>query len=272
MTGSGERRAGTAAAGVEAPPPARRPPPFYERDGVVLYHGDCRDVLPALGPGSVDLVLTDPPYGATARPWDTPPDLPAFWRACARLLAPAGSVALTASQPFTAAAVTSNLGWFRHEWIWRKSRAANFGGARYQPMKKHESVLVFAPRRYKYRPVFVPGSAYRSRTQRPRADTRYGTFGRAAYQPNETRAARYPGSVIDVPSLRQQDSRQPTQKPLGLMEYLVRTYTDPLDLVVDPYAGSGTTLLAARRLGRRAVGVEAEERYCEAAARRLDED
>jgi site-specific DNA-methyltransferase (adenine-specific) len=226
-----------------------------------IWGGDAEAVLPtSLPKGSVDLILTDPPYGITEDPFDEKPDLGWMWREFGRLLRKGGCIILTATQPFVSELVMSRKGWFRHEWIWRKTRAANFGSARYGPMKKHESVLVFAPPgKIRYRPVMEDGPSYRSRTQHPRGNTAYGTFGDRDYQPGEERTRRYPGTVLDFTSHRQQDLVHPSQKPLGLMEYLVVTYSRKGDVILDPYMGSGTTLMAARRLGRIGWGVEASD-------------
>ncbi len=241
--------------------------PYYSHAGITIYHGDCLEVLPEID--SVDLVLTDPPYGITSNDWDKIPQLVQMWRAFDRVCHIA---IMTASQPFTSLVVSSNLGNFKHEWIWRKNRGSNFANTVREPFKEHESVLVFAQSAWTYNPQRQTRSgsglervaykvAFASQSEN------YRDFaGRAASQLPEDRV---PSSVQHFNT---ETGLHPTQKPLALIAYLLSTYSNVGDVVLDPFCGSGTTLRAAKDLGRRAIGIEIEEKYCEIAAKRLSQE
>lgn len=216
---------------------------------------------------SVDLIVADLPYGMTDSPWDTPLSLPDLWRAWVRLLQPNGVVLAFGSQPFTSTLVVSNPKAFKHEWIWRKNAGSNFGAVKYQPMKEHESVLVFCWGRCPYEPIMeerAPSGLarvqsgvvnYNTKAQ-PYADGKLaGDRGHSSKRPDE----RYPSSVQPF---KRERGRHPNQKPVPLIEYLLRSYTEPGALILDPCFGSGSSLVAATNLGRRVIGIEKEEGYC----------
>lgn len=248
--------------------------PYYSDDLVTLYHGDCLEVLPRLQASSMALVLTDLPYGMTQCAWDSQLPLDILWREWRRLLVPEGSVALTASQPFTSTLVASNPKAFKCEWIWEKNAGSNFGSVKRQPMKEHESVLIFAWGRYYYEPQMQERSGggldrvrsgvvnYATRTENYQG----GLHGNVSSKRPDLR---YPRSIQ---RFNRERGLHPTQKPVDLMAYMVRSYSLPGSTVLDNCAGSGSTLVAAVREGRKAVGVELDERYCEVAAKRLSQD
>lgn len=242
---------------------------YYQDDSVTLYHGDCLDVLPAIGARTIDHILTDLPYGITQCKWDTPLPLHTLWGEWKRVLTPTGSVALTSSQPFTSTLVASNYKAFKTEWIWEKNAGSNFGSVRYQPMKEHESVLLFAWGKYLYNPQMQERAAsglsrvksgsvnYTTKTEA------YGEFGNITSNRPDLR---YPRSIQ---RFNRERGLHPTQKPVDLMRYIIRTYTNPGMTVLDHCAGSGSTLVAAVQEGRKAIGVELDEGYCEVIANRL---
>lgn len=237
--------------------------PYYEQDGITIYHGDCREVLPTIAP--VDLVLTDPPYGVTENSWDTAINLESLWAAVEDL---ASTAIFTASQPFTSRLVCSNLDWFRHEWIWIKNRGSNFANTVREPMKEHESVLVFSKKKWTYNPQ----PQQRSESGADRVQYSIESYTNSSNY-REMRQERVMRPTERGPSSWQKFNTEvgfhPTQKPMKLMEYLVATYTNEGDDILDPFMGSGTTLVAAKLAGRKAIGIEIEERYCEIAANRL---
>jgi site-specific DNA-methyltransferase (adenine-specific) len=235
-----------------------------------LHHGDCLDILPTLQSGSVDAIITDPPYGTTACKWDSVIPFEPMWRELKRIIKPRGAIVLFGSQPFTSALVMSNPGWFKCEWVWRKTRASNFAAVQDQPLRVHESLLIFADGSPNYYPQMWSGEAYKTRTRVDRDVTVFGTFKGNNYNPNEVRTVRYPVSVVDVASMRQQDRIHPTQKPTALLEYLVKTYTHAGDTVLDFTMGSGTTGEACITTGRDFIGIERERQYYDIAARRLE--
>lgn len=232
-------------------------------DSVTLHLGDCRDVLPIVG--KVDVVATDPPYGITENRWDTPAPFAVLWGI------PSPVFVLTASQPFTAAAVMSNTAWFRHEWIWIKNRGSNFANTVREPMKEHESVLVFAKDRWTY------NKQMQDRTGSGGERVEYGVAFRSASKNYREFEGRDHATLPKerVPSSWQKFNTEvglhPTQKPVPLFAYLLRTYSNEGDLVLDPFMGSGTTGVAAVKEGRRFVGIEREPAYFDAACKRISE-
>lgn len=231
-----------------------------------IYLGDCREVLPEIG--SAQAVITDPPYGMTDSSWDTAPNVAAMWRLL-KANRPEAVFILTASQPFTSAVVLGNEKEFRVEWIWEKNAGSNFGTVKWQPMKEHESVLVFARHTPPYSPIMeerAASGAARVKTvvnydSQPEAYS--GVTGKASsLRPD----LRYPRSIQ---KFNRERGLHPNQKPVALVEYFIRTYTNPGDTVLDPYMGSGTTGVACIRSGRKFFGVELEPKYFDVARTRI---
>jgi site-specific DNA-methyltransferase (adenine-specific) len=218
-----------------------------------LIEGDCLTVMPYFAPHSVDLILSDLPYILTRNTWDTIIPLDRLWREYRRILKPTGAVVLTSCQPFTSQLVMSNPRWFRYELIWTKNKASDFLNARRKPLRIHENILVFSPRQTVYHPQMGEGTPYvRWNTQTAvNAQTNYG-----AHRANVARSsgARYPTTVM--PFDRVPRPIHPTEKPLTMGMYLVRTYSNPGDLVLDNAFGSGAFLEAAVRCGRNVLGIE----------------
>jgi site-specific DNA-methyltransferase (adenine-specific) len=238
---------------------------------VRLHYGDCLEVMNSLPEHSINLILCDLPYGLTQNKWDSEIPLEPLWASYKRLLADKGVIALTASQPFTSALVMSNLPMFKHEWVWIKNRGSNFANTVREPMKEHESVLVFAGKRWTY------NKQMQERTGGGKAliGKRVGT-GKTQREGVGTFAAFSP--IESLPELRVPSSWQkfncevglhPTQKPVSLFRYLVRTYSNPGDVVLDNCMGSGTTGVAAIEEGREFIGIENDERYFSTACERL---
>ena len=246
--------------------------------GAKLFRADCLDILPALPGRSIDMVFCDLPYGITSCGWDAELNLDRLWREYMRVIKPNAAIVLTASQPFTSKLVMSNLKYFRCEWIYAKHCASNFAQAKYAPMKEHESVLVFADGRPAYYPIKEArqgGGAQRAKyayTERPRNREYIGKMNGAVdfadYAGNEE--LRYPSSVQKFNNRASGDrSLHPTQKPIALCEYFIRTYTAPGAVVLDNCMGSGTTGAASMRLGRKFIGIEKNPKYFETAKTRI---
>lgn len=234
-----------------------------ERDRV--YNVDALTLLRAMPDNSVDAIVTDMPYGTTACSWDTPVPFDGWWQAVKHALKPRGVMVTTASQPFTSALVMSNPKWFRCEWIARKPAGTGYLNANRQPMKNHENVLVFAAGEHGYTPQMRSGKPYRATSGAVGGFVRDKTVG-GYLTVND--GERYPLSVIDF---KWEQGLHPTQKPVALFDYLIRTYTQAGALVVDPFAGSGTTLIAARNLNRRYIGGDITPEYVDIARQRLSE-
>lgn len=231
-----------------------------------LLFGDCLERMNEIEDGSVDLVLCDLPYETTRNEWDFQVHLPALWKHYKRVCK--GAIVLMAQTPFDKVLGASNLPMLRYEWIWEKTNATGHMNAKRAPMKAHENALVFYRRQPTYNPIKTAGhqrktaTADRSRLQ----STNYGTqAGVTVYDSTE----RYPRSVIVFPSDKQRVKLHPTQKPLALMDYFIRTYTNPGDLVLDNCMGSGTTGVACRLTGRRFIGIESNPEFFAIAERRI---
>ncbi len=231
----------------------------------VLLHGDCLDLLPTLADGSVDLVLADMPYGTTRCAWDSQIDLQRLWPELKRVCR--GAIVLFAQTPFDKVLGASNLPMLRYEWIWEKTHATGHLNAKRAPMKAHENVLVFAARQSTYNPQKTTGHVRKAAVKRGDETTVYGaqTFEPIAYDSTE----RYPRSVQVFASDKQRSKLHRTQKPESLCEYLIRTHSNPGDVVLDFCMGSGTTGAAAQNTGRNFIGMEKDAGIFAVAQRRL---
>jgi DNA modification methylase len=249
-----------------------------------LLHGDCLALLPTLPAQSVDLVLADLPYGTTACKWDSVLPLDVLWREYRRVLKPRGAVVLTGVQPFTSVLVMSNLEWFKYTWVWEKTVATNFLNAPNRPLTSHEDIVVFSPGK-------IGNGTHNRMNYNPQMDTSKGPWqkkvglygygngrddgvftrgGRQWYKPGTVRGGevRHPRSVLKVAN-GNYGVQHPTQKPVALMAYLIRTYSNPGDTVLDNTMGSGTTGVAALQEGRAFIGMEQDAGYYRIACERI---
>ena len=234
----------------------------------IVHLGDCLEVMKTLESGSIDMILCDLPYGTTACSWDSIIPFAPLWEQYERLIKPNGAIVLTASQPFTSALVMSNPKLFRYEWVWQKTLAANFMQMSYQPAKHHENVLVFYKKTPTYNPQLQEGLPY-SDVPRVRTADVYGAAASVKVKKGiDNNGTRYPSSVQRFPNPNN-NNVHPTQKPIALFEYLIRTYTEPGALILDNCAGSGTTGVAAIQCGRRAILIEQDAEYYAIAQRRV---
>lgn len=241
---------------------------------IKLLHGDCLDRMKDIPDGSVDLICTDPPYGTTACKWDAVIPFEPMWEQVWRVLKPNGAAVFTASQPFTSALVMSNPSMFKHEWVWKKNAGSNFGAVRYQPMKEHESVLVFGGKKLHYAPIKQPRAeagmrmvAAGVKSKASKGDDVYGGLNQGYDNSSCDPAMRYPSSVQQF---NRERGLHPTQKPVALMEYLIRTYTNEGETVLDFTMGSGTTGVACVNTGRRFIGIEKDDTYFKIAQDRIN--
>lgn len=236
-----------------------------------LYRGDCLEEMDRIPAGSVDAIIADLPYGTTACSWDTVIPFEPLWVHFKRVLKERGAVVLFGSQPFTSALVMSNPAWFKYCWVWDKRLAGNFLNARKMPLMVHEDLVVFMPGGIHYNPQMARGRLRdkgRKESGGGNGMSAYGTHGPAASF-NDTY---YPTSIIKITNgdrANDDNGLHPTQKPLALLEYLVKTYTNPGDTVLDCTMGSGTTGSACGRLNRRFIGIEKDEGYFEIAENRI---
>jgi site-specific DNA-methyltransferase (adenine-specific) len=221
--------------------------------------------LRSLPSGSVDMLLTDPPYGTTRNYWDVPLPLPEFWAAVDHAVKPNGAILLFAQCPYDKILGASNLKMLRYEWVWYKDRGTGFLNARRMPLKKSENILVF----YKHLPTYNPQYEYREPYLKTYSSAglspNYGKFVRSGSESNDGR--RFPGNVIQFTTVNR--TIHPTQKPVELCEYLIKTYTDEGAVIADICAGSGTTAIAAINTNRRFVCFENAPHYYALASERI---
>jgi site-specific DNA-methyltransferase (adenine-specific) len=249
------------------------------RKMIKLMHGDCLDCMGEIPDGSVDMVLTDPPYGTTACKWDSIIPFEPMWEQLKRVAKKNGAIVMTASQPFTSVLVMSNPSWFKYEWVWIKNRATGHVHAKNKPMKRQESVLVFssgttvhASQSCSRMPYFPQGLIPVTGKTRRRNDVGDNAVmaARASHKETPIDFENYPDDILHF-NIEMGSSRfHPTQKPVALMEYLVKTYTNEGETVLDFTMGSGTTGVAAKNLGRSFIGIELDDTYFNIAKERID--
>lgn len=235
--------------------------------GEQIIFGDCFDVMPTLQDQSVDMVLADLPYGTTQCAWDSELALEPLWKEYRRICR--GAVVLFAQTPFDKVLGASNLKALRYEWIWEKSHPTGHLNAKKAPMKAHENILVFYDRQPTYNPIKTQGHPRKTATKRRDLSPVYGAqdFAPLVYDSTE----RYPRSVLQFPSDKQRSKLHRTQKPVALCEYLIRTYSNPGDVVLDNCMGSGTTGVACANTGRNFIGIENDPAIYAVATQRLRE-
>lgn len=234
----------------------------------VFMLGDCFERMRELPDASVDMVLADLPYGTTQNKWDSVLPLEPLWAEYWRVCKPNAAVVLTAQTPFDKALGMSQIECLKYEWIWYKNKPSGFLNARKFPLKAHENVLVFCRGGHLYNPQ---GLTPVSVNQYRRNKAGNGNYGKVAQKDYTQTEGGFPYSVLQIPVINndKKDRLHPTQKPVALFEYLIRTYTNEGDTVLDNTAGSGTTAVAAERCGRRWVCIERDETYYTKAVERV---
>lgn len=247
-----------------------------------LIHGDCLEKMQDIPNGSIDMILCDLPYGTTACKWDTIIPFEPLWEQYERIIKDNGAIVLTASQPFTSLLVMSNIKYFKYEWIWEKSKGCNFTHAKNMPIKFHENILVFskAPIGHSVqlgnkRMVYNPQDLIKVDKQwsRPKKYNTEHNLTRDSHKLERViEFEGYPKSIIKYGN---SDNRErglhPTQKPVALFEYLIKTYSIEGDTVLDNCMGSGTTGVACKNLNRNFIGIELDAGYFEIAKKRINE-
>ena len=233
-----------------------------------LYQGDCLDQMDKVPDHTVDMIFTDLPYGTTKNAWDVPIPLDQLWEQYRRVLKPGGAVLLFAQMPFGADLINSNRKWYRYEWIWHKNMAAGFLNASRMPLRAHENILVFYEHIPTYHPQKTPGKPY-TRRRRARATKNYGDFDAATTINRD--GMRFPRDVVTFSNAGNAGKIHPTEKPVDLLEYMIRTYTDEEETVLDSCMGSGSCGVACQHLGRNFIGIEKDMVYFEAAKKRIEE-
>ena len=248
----------------------------------MIINGECLEEMGKLPDKSIDLILCDLPYGTTPASWDSRIPMDKLWEQYERIIKDNGVIALTSQQPFTSLLICSNLKIYKYNWIWEKDNGTNFLNSKFQPLKITEDICIFGRgatsfvkngMNMNYNPQFTEGKAYSCKSGKQgnnSAVVRGGKGGREDVSGHITvnKGKRYPKNLIKFN--RDKEKVHPTQKPVALMEYLIKTYTDEGDLVLDNCMGSGTTGVACKNLNRRFVGIELDEKYFEIAKERIN--
>ena len=229
-----------------------------------LYNGDCLELMKNIPDGSIDMVLTDPPYGTTACKWDSVIPFEPMWEQLNRVVKDNSAILLFSQMPFGAELIHSNLRNFRYEWIYQKPNAVGFLNANRMPLRSHENILVFYKKLPKYNPQKFKGKPYKCKNGKITTKN-YGDFYGSWDTENKT-GERYP---VDIIKFNKEKGLHPTQKPVPLLEYLIKTYTDDGDTVLDFTMGSGSTGVACANTSRNFIGIELDENYFNIASKRI---
>lgn len=244
-----------------------------------LFEGDCLEYMEKIPDGSVDMILCDLPYGMTQNQWDCYIPLEELWKQYKRVIKQNGAIVLTSNGVFTAKLILSQPGIFKYKWVWEKSKPTNFLNAKKQPLRKYEDVCVFYKKQSTYHPQMTPGEPYDKGVRKDQLCGNYGDFDPVHVA---SKGERYPTDIIYIKTAESEGAvYHPTQKPVELGRYMVRTYTNPGDVVLDNTFGSGSFLVAALMEGRNFIGIEKNENvalfkreeidYIEVAKKRLKE-
>lgn len=233
---------------------------------IKLFNDDCFDVMSKIPDHSINMILADLPYGTTKNKWDIALPLNTLWKEYKRLLAPKGVVALFGDEPFSSALRQSNKSWYRYDWYWIKGGApTGFLNAHRMPMKKVETISIFYPKLPLYNPQMTKGKTYSTTTGSHTKN--YGKFHNITIK---DRDYRYPVNVLSFKKVAGK-TNHPTEKPVELLQYLIKTYTNDGVTILDNTMGSGSTGVAANKLNRNFIGIELEKKYFEIAKKRIDE-
>ena len=241
-----------------------------------LLQGDCLELMKEIPDSSVDMVLCDPPYGTTACKWDTVIPFEPLWNQYNRIIKDNGAIVLFGAEPFSTELRHSNIKMFKYDWYWRKPRGTGHLNSKKQPLRDVEVISVFYKKQCTYNPQFTPGTPYSSNKGgniykvSNQGETTYGKFSYGPGTRNDNSGFRYPKQVLEF-GVVVRGAVHPTQKPVPLMEYLIRTYTNPGETVLDNCMGSGSTGVACVNTGRDFIGIELDAGYFEIAEKRIKE-
>lgn len=233
-----------------------------------LINGDCLKAMQDIPDGSIDMVLCDLPYGTTQNKWDTVIPFEPLWQHYKRACKPNAAICLFGQMPFTAALVMSNPKMYRYEWVWDKRCATGFLNCNRMPMKRHELVSVFYSKLPTYNPQYTYSKPY-TRSHARSSSSNYGKFDTGFI--SENNGERYPVDIVEFTGGQAPGREHPTQKPVPLLEYLIKTYTNKNETVLDNTMGSGSTGVACMNTGRNFIGIELDAGYFEIAKRRIEE-
>lgn len=230
-------------------------------------HGDCIEAMKDIPDGSVDLVLTDPPFGTTYSEWDMTPDFEALWEQVLRVTKESAAILMFSAEPFTSELILSNKKLFRYDLIWKKNHITDFMNAKVKPLRNHENICVFYKRKPTYNPEMWEGTYYYHKAGNS-SSTVYRLKEKRSYEGN----MRYPRTVMEFTTAKNREGNlHPNQKPEEMLRYLIRMYSNKGDLVLDPYMGSGSCGRSALLEDRRFIGCELDDTFFEIASKRIKE-
>ena len=234
-----------------------------------LRLGDCLEVMKMIKDNSIDAIITDPPYGTTACKWDSVIDFDLMWGQLNRIIKPNGAIVLFGSEPFSSALRMSNIKNYKYDWVWNKRLAGNVFLAKSQPMKIHENVIVFNNTKDRFYPIKTDLDKVRNYKDKYGGGESFGKKGTG--DKIHTTKGKNPKSIIDISNANRKGNKHPTQKPIALMEYLIKTYTNENETVLDFTMGSGSTGVACKNTKRNFIGIEQDEKYFNIALERTSE-
>ena len=239
---------------------------YYSDERCALLQGDCLELMAKLPDQCAHAIIADPPYGTTACKWDSVIPFAPMWAQLKRLIKPRGATVLFGSQPFTSALIMSNLKMFKHQWIWNKKQSGSFANAKFAPLKIFEEINVFAHGKVTYFPQMKTGKPRKKGGAKKHCETMSKCFvGYPTFNDQY-----YPVAIIEFPNCsNKKENVHPTQKPVALLEYLIRTYTNEGETVLDFTMGSGTTGVACMKTGRKFISIERDEKYFQIAKERI---
>ena len=234
-----------------------------------LIKGECLEQMKLIPSGSIDAIITDPPYGTTQCKWDSVIPFKPMWEQLSRIIKPNGAILLFGSEPFSSALRMSNIKNYKYDWVWEKSQATNFLNAKKQPLRAEENILVFYKKQPTYNPQMTKGKSYNKGIRKKQTkDDVYGSFNQTEVK---SEGNRYPRDVLYFKTAETEGKTfHKTQKPVKLMEYLIKTYTNENETVLDFTMGSGTTGVACKNLGRDFIGIEMDDKYFDIAKKRIE--
>ena len=259
------------------------------KDKIKLFKGDCLEIMDELIALDikVDAIVCDPPYGTTACKWDTIIPFDAMWERLNKLIKPSGAIVLFGNEPFSSSLRMSNIKNFKHEWYWNKINAGNFVQAKNHPLKIVENIIVFSNNKVKYNPQMVENTEEYTKQLKAKnrnkkessmtqtVEDKYFTMASGKFKSNSEERFAYPKNIITVSKFSNECNskhrKHPTQKPVELLEYLIKTYTDEGDLILDFTMGSGSTGVACLNINRNFIGIEKEDKYFNIAKQRIED-
>ena len=245
---------------------------------IKLYKGDCLEVMKTIESGSIDAIITDPPYGTTACKWDSVIDFELMWEQLNRVIKPNGAIVLFGSEPFSSALRMSNIKNYKYDWIWDKVQGSGMTISKIQPMKSHEIISIFSNGKTKYNPIMVKREKELNTKnwKMSKLNSDNGNFSsKSVKETQKIYKEKYPTTILQYHKSAKECNntkrKHPTQKPVALMEYLIKTYTNEGETVLDFTMGSGTTGVACKNTNRNFIGIEQDENYFNIAEKRIKE-